>query len=124
MIESAFQTLLVTAIGFAPLLSSCFLATLLAAVALSTVAGSADVKRCPAPADSLAQNDFASHAVAFELDNGRPLMSGWKRYVLVWRFTAATAQPPVVPAAGGFSYRQRFTLHRLVNAASVRRMML
>jgi len=30
---------------------------------------------------------------AFDLDNGRPFMSGWKRYILVWRFTAATARP-------------------------------
>jgi len=100
MIEPAFQTLLVTAIGFAALLSSCFLAAVLTAVALPTVTGSTDIKRGPAPADSLAENDFGGHPVAFELDNGWPLMSGWKRYILVWRFTAATAQTPAVPADG------------------------
>jgi hypothetical protein len=80
MIESPFQTLLVTAIGLPALLPSGFLAAVLTAVPLPAVTRSTDVKRCPAPADSLAENDFGAHPVAFELDNGRPLMSGWKRY--------------------------------------------
>jgi len=123
MIQTPFQTLLVTAIGFAALLSSCFLAAVLATVPLPTITGSTDVKHCSAPADSLAENDFGGHAVAFELDNGWPLMSGWKR-ILVWRFTADHSSNPGRSSDRGFSYRQRFTLHRLVNAASMRRMML
>ena len=102
MIEPAFQTLLVSTIGFAALLSSCFLSAVFTAVSLSTITRSADVKRCPTPADPLAKNDFGGHPVAFELDNGRRPMSGWKRYILVWRFTAATAQTPAVTATGVF----------------------
>ena len=102
MIEPAFQTLLVSTIGFAPLFASCFLAAVLATVPLPTITGSADVKRCPAPADSLAENDFGGHPVALELDNGRLFVSGWKRYILVWRFTAATARTLAVPATGVF----------------------
>jgi hypothetical protein len=112
MVKPAFQTLLVTAIGFPTLFSSCFLAAVLATVSLPAITRSADVKDCPAPADSLAENDFGGHPVAIELDNGWPFMSGWKRYILTWRFTAATAQTPgrcLDP--GVFSYRQRSTLH-------------
>jgi len=93
MIQPAFQTLLVSTIGFAALLSSCFLAAMLTTIALPTITRSADAKRCPASADPLAENDCGGHTVAFDLDNGRPFMSAWKRYILVWRFTAATARP-------------------------------
>lgn len=93
MIQPAFQTLLVSTIGSAALLSSCFLAAMLTTIALPTITRSADAKRCPASADPLAENDCGGHTIAFDLDNGRPFMSGWKRYILVWRFTAATARP-------------------------------
>jgi hypothetical protein len=93
MVQPAFQTLLVSTIGFAALLSSCFLAAMLTTIALPTITRSADAKRCPASADPLAENDCGGHPIAFDLDNGRPFMSGWKRYILVWRFTAATARP-------------------------------
>src|SRR5215471_1712417 len=110
MIQPAFQTLLVSPIGFAALLSSCFLAAMLTTIALPTITRSADAKRCPASADPLAENDCGGHTVAFDLDNGRPFMSGWKRYILVWRFTAATARPRPFERPGGFSYGQRSTL--------------
>jgi len=79
MIEPAFHTLLVTEIGLATLLASGFLTAIFAAVALPPITRSADVERCSASTDALAENDFGGHPVAFELDNGSPFMSGWKR---------------------------------------------
>jgi hypothetical protein len=95
MIQPAFQTLLVSTIGFAALLSSCFLAAMLTTIALPTITRSADVKRCPASADPLAENDCGGHTVAFELDNGRPFMSAWKRYILVWPSPLPQLDPAV-----------------------------
>jgi hypothetical protein len=82
---------------------------MLTTIALPTITRSADAKRCPASADPLAENDCGGHTVAFELDNGRPFMSGWKRYILVWRFTAATARPRPFERPA-ISYGQRSTL--------------
>jgi hypothetical protein len=90
-------------IGLTPLLSSCFLPTPLAAVPLSTITGSANIERRPAPADFLAKNDFGDHPVAQKLDNGPPVMSGWKRLIVVVALYRCHCPPPVVRATGGFS---------------------
>ncbi|MBN2258313.1 MAG: hypothetical protein JW704_10900 [Anaerolineaceae bacterium] len=55
VIEPAFGTLLVAAIGLAPLLSASLLAAAIAAITLPSVTGSADVEDRSAPANSLAQ---------------------------------------------------------------------
>src|SRR5215471_939305 len=120
MIEPAFQTLLVSTIGFTPLLSSCFLSAVFTAVSLSTITRSADVKRCPTPADPLAENDFGGRAVAFELDTAGPSCQAGSTYSVMWRFTAATSSNPGRYSDRGFTYRQRSTLHDPPQRASMR----
>src|SRR5262244_3926017 len=109
MIQPAFQTLLVSTIGFAALLSSCFLAAMLTTIALPTITRSADAKRCPASAGPLAENDCGGHTVAFDLDNGRPSCQAGS--ATFW--CGASPLPQLDPGRSsdrGFSYGQRSTL--------------
>src|SRR5262245_50774055 len=100
MIEPAFQTLLVSTIGFTPLLSSCFLSAVFTAVSLSTITRSADVKRCPTPADPLAENDFGGHAVALNWTRLAPHVRLEALTVLCGASPLPPAQTPAVTATG------------------------
>jgi hypothetical protein len=76
---------------------------------LPTITRSADVKRCPASADPLAENDCGGHTVAFELDNGRPSCQAGS--ATFW--CGASPLPQLDPGRSsdrGFSYGQRSTL--------------
>jgi len=61
----------------------------------------------------LPENDFGGHPVALELDNGCPLMSGWKRIffvvVALHRCHSMHLRPLLRPGVSLIG--QRFTLH-------------